>query len=536
MSKKLTLAALVTRHLEQAPESCALIAGGRHISYGELDQMGRSAAAWLQEQGIGHGDRVAVWLVNRPEWLALMLGLARLGAVLVAVNTRYRTAELQHILSASGARMLIMQPGFRKIDFQRLLEELEPATVPDLEKIAVLDTALDHGARMPQLAGCSTLPFPTLDAFSAPDLGDNSSEHDLAMLFTTSGTTKLPKLVMHTQRSLATHADSVARAFRFDQPGAGLLAPLPFCGTFGLVPVMTALAAGIPIAVMETFDGEPAVELIQQLELTHIFGSDEMYWKIIEAMPEETRFDSLRMCGFASFQTGAEELARAADARGMPLAGVYGSSEVQALFSIQAVDGDRRERCKGGGFRADPQAQLRVRDVESGELLEPEQSGVLEIRAAGNFAGYFNNPEATAEAVDDEGFFTTGDIGYLRRDGSFVYQTRAGDAIRLGGFLVNPAEIEDMLRDCPGIAEAQVIGADVDGKSACVAFVIAQPGTDSDADGVRAWLRNVIAPFKVPARVWFLDAFPVTESANGTKIQRAKLRAMAAERDSNTNP
>ncbi|WP_166267312.1 AMP-binding protein [Marinobacter caseinilyticus] len=530
MPKKLTLAALVSRHLERAPESCALLVGERRISYAELDQMGRSAADWLQEQGIGHGDRVAVWLVNRPEWLALMLGLSRIGAVLVAVNTRYRTAELQHILSASGACLLIMQPRFRKIDFQAMLEKLEPETVPDLKTIAVLDQA----TTAPQLGGCSTLPFPALETSNAPDVTDHSSENNLAILFTTSGTTKLPKLVVHTQSSLASHADLVARAFRFDQPEAGLLAPLPFCGTFGLVPVMTALAAGIPIAVMETFDEGPAVELILKHKLTHLFGSDEMYWRLLAAMPEETRFESLRMCGFAAFQTGAEELARQTDARGIPLAGVYGSSEVQALFSIQAGQSDVQERCKGGGFPADPEAQVRVRHTETGDLLEPEQSGVLEIRAKGNFAGYFNNPEATSEAVDTDGFFSTGDIGYLRQDGSFVYQTRAGDAIRLGGFLVNPAEIEDVLRDCPGIAEAQVIGADVDGKPACVAFVIADPDTDVDAEGVRAWLKNTIAAFKVPAKVWFLDAFPVTESANGTKIQRAKLRAMAAERDSKT--
>lgn len=527
MAMKLTLAALVTKHLEQAPDSCALIVGDRRISYAELDHMSRSAATWLQGQGIGRGDRVAVWLVNRLEWLALMLGLSRIGAVLVAVNTRYRTAELQHILSTSGARMLIMQPSFRKIDFQTLLEDLEPGTVPDLEAIAVLEPA----AEMPRLAECSTQPFPDLEAPNAPDMADGSSENDLAMLFTTSGTTKLPKLVMHTQRSLASHAYSVARAFRFDQPGAGLLAPLPFCGTFGLVPVMTALAAGTPITVMETFDAEPAVELIRKHQLTHLFGSDEMYLRILYAIPEDSRLDILRMCGFAAFQTGAEELVRLADTRGIPMAGVYGSSEVQALFSIQTVPGELQERCKGGGFPADPEAQLRVRHTESGELLEPEQSGVLEIRAEGNFAGYFNNPEATAQSVDQDGFFSTGDIGYLRRDGSFIYQTRAGDAIRLSGFLVNPAEIEDVLRDCPGVAEAQVIGADVNGKPACVAFVIAEPGTDIDAEGTRAWLKNIIAPFKVPARVWFLDAFPVTESANGTKIQRAKLRKMAAARD-----
>ena len=523
MSKKLTLPALATRHLEQVPDACALLEGDRRISYAELDQMARSAAVWLQEQGVGHGDR--------SEWLALMLGLSRLGAVLVAVNTRYRTAELQHILSASGARMLIMQPRFRKIDFQALLEKLEPATVPDLDVIAVLEPA----SEMPQLAGCSTLPFPELAARNAPDIADSSRESNLAMLFTTSGTTKLPKLVMHTQRSLTSHARCVAETFQFDQPGAGLLAPLPFCGTFGLVPVLTALTAGTPIVVMEAFDAEPAVALIRKHKLTHLFGSDEMYRRILDAIPAESRLDSLRVCGFAMFQTGGEDLVRRAGAKGIPLKGVYGSSEVQGLFSIQIRQENAQERCRGGGFPADPKAQLRVRDTETGELQAPEHSGILEIHAKGNFSGYFNDPDATSEVIGQDGFFSTGDIGYLRKDGSFVYLTRRGDAIRLSGFLVNPTEIEDVMRDCPGVVEAQVIGANVDGVQSCVAFVIVEPGREIEAEGIRAWLGKRIAPFKVPARVWFLDAFPVTESANGVKIQRTKLREMAAQRDLGIN-
>ena len=168
-------------------------------------------------------------------------------------------------------------------------------------------------------------------------------------------------------------------------------------------------------------------------------------------------------------------------------------------------------------------------------MQAPEHSGILEIHAKGNFSGYFNDPDATSEVIGQDGFFSTGDIGYLRKDGSFVYLTRRGDAIRLSGFLVNPTEIEDVMRDCPGVVEAQVIGANVDGVQSCVAFVIVEPGREIEAEGIRAWLGKRIAPFKVPARVWFLDAFPVTESANGVKIQRTKLREMAAQRDLGIN-
>ena len=158
-----------------------------------------------------------------------------------------------------------------------------------------------------------------------------------------------------------------------------------------------------------------------------------------------------------------------------------------------------------------PDAVVRVRDSETGELAKPGRSGELEIRAPSRFLGYFHNPDATRAAITDDGFFRTGDIGYLREDGSFVYETRGGDAMRLGGFLVAPGEIEDELK-------------------ACAAFVITDAAAPPDPEQLIAQLRNRLAGYKVPARIFFIDAFPVTESANGVKIQRGKLRAIAMER------
>ncbi|OYU75443.1 MAG: hypothetical protein CFE32_14280 [Alphaproteobacteria bacterium PA3] len=141
--------------------------------------------------------------------------------------------------------------------------------------------------------------------------------------------------------------------------------------------------------------------------------------------------------------------------------------------------------------------------------------------------GYLNNPVATNQAISADGWFSTGDIGTLRADGSFVYLTRAGDAIRLGGYLVAPAEIEEVIKAQPGVAAAQVVAVDLDGKTRAVAFAIAQPGAEPDAQAVIDALRDRLAAFKVPARLWWVDAFPVVNSANGTKIQRNRLREMA---------
>src|SRR5712691_9785111 len=151
-------------------------------------------------------------------------------------------------------------------------------------------------------------------------------------------------------------------------------------------------------------------------------------------------------------------------------------------------------------------------------------------RAPSLFAGYCNDAEATAAAMRPDGFFRTGDIGRLRADGSFVFETRRGDAIRLGGFLVSPVEIEDTLKRIPAVADAQVVGVELDGRMRCAAFVIPAEGFAPSEAEIVAGAAEIMAAFKVPARVWFLDAFPVTQSANGTKIQRSKLREMAIER------
>src|SRR5947208_9508356 len=138
MAELLTLPALLDRHLAERPDAPAFIDGETPITYAEFDALCRKTAAWLAAQGVRPGDRVAVWLVNRIEWLALLFGLARIGAALVAVNTRFRAAELEHVLRRSGARMLVIEPTFQKIDFPAILAEVDTHAAQSLERVAVL--------------------------------------------------------------------------------------------------------------------------------------------------------------------------------------------------------------------------------------------------------------------------------------------------------------------------------------------------------------------------------------------------------------
>ena len=524
MDRALTLPALLEERLTQ-PDGIALVDGERRITYAELDALGRGTAAWLRAQGIGPGDRVAVWLTNRVEWLALLFGLARLRAVLLAVNTRYRAAELEYLLERSGPRMLVMQAGFRSIDFRSILKGARPESAGALERVAIVGA--EAGALSPIL-GKPAVAFDL--GRGAGDEEDASQPDALAMLFTTSGTTKGPKLVMHSQRTLALHARRVARAYRFEEEEAAMLGALPLCGVFGLNGALAAIAAGAPIVLMEAFDDAAAVDLIPRHRVTHLFGSDEMFRRLADGVEGDDPFPSVRVCGFAAFHPGAAEFAKAAWTRRMPLLGLYGSSEVQALFSLQPDSLPLEQRVEAGGRPVSSDAELRIRDIDTGELLPPGRSGEIEIRAPTNFIGYLNDRESSEKAILPDGFFRTGDVGRLRSDGTFVYETRRGDALRLGGFLVSPAEIEDALKRIPAVADAQVVGVEIAGQMRSVAFVIPAPGAAPREAEVIAAAKAILAGFKVPARVWFVDAFPTTESANGIKIQRARLREMALER------
>src|SRR5690606_7564005 len=179
------------------------------------------------------------------------------------------------------------------------------------------------------------------------------------------------KLVMHTQRTVTLHSQRVARAYRFEEDGVSLLAALPFCGVFGFNASFGAFAAGKPVVIMDTFDGAEAARLITHHHITHVFGSDEMFRRILDHAAGDEPFPSIRVCGFAAFHPGVEELGREAWRRGVPLYGLYGSSEVQALFSMQRPGLSEAELLKGGGLPCNADASIRIRDLDSGEILGP---------------------------------------------------------------------------------------------------------------------------------------------------------------------
>jgi fatty-acyl-CoA synthase len=471
-------------------------------------------AAGLRRAGIGAGARVGLWLPNGAGYLAAIIACARLGALAIHINTRFRVAEIGNLLRRSRARALVTQWGFSPVDFPAIFAALPAEDRADLR--CVLGLHIPDGVT--ELAGLPVMP---LDGAPA-DAGPDEAAGDLPCLtFTTSGTTGGPKLVVHDQQTIAGHAVDVARGIGLDAAEAAWLGVLPFCGTFGNVVALAAIAGGAHIVCLAQFEAEEAVRLIRRHRITHVIGGDDMFARIAAAASAH-RFDSVRFSGFAAFHSTTAAAIAAAETVGMQPRGLYGSSEVQALFA--AAEGENR--LLGGGVPVNRQAEVAVRDPQTGEALPLGASGELWINAPSRFVEYLENPAATERALAADGWFRTGDLGRLTERG-FIYEARMGDAMRLGGFLVAPEEIEAVIQALPGVAGVQVVAATEGGDPVPVAFVVPADGTKIDAAAVRAHCLQQLARFKVPERIVLVDAFPVVDSPNGPKVQRVRLREMA---------
>lgn len=442
-------------------------------------------AGGLAACGLKRGDVLAIWMPNVAEWLLLYLAASSLGIAVVAVNTRYRSWEIARVLHASGARAVAYLPGLKGIDFDGILR--------------------DSGAR-PEITLTELPQADPVEASGRPD--------DVAILFTTSGTTSSPKLAAHSRRSVDLHAENVARSFDI-HVGDLMLAALPLAGTFGFSGAMGALAAGASVALQPVFVADEAAAAVSELGITHFNGSDAMLKAVLdspELRPDELRW---RRGGFADFTGLAADLVRQGDELGVKLHGLYGSSECFGLMATWAPEDPPELRLLAGGHAL---PGIAVRDVQ----------GELQVRGYNVMSGYLHSADATTRAFTEDGWFRTGDAGHLLDEG-LVYFARMGDVLRLGGYLVNPGEIEEYLGRHPSVELAQVVGVAVPGEGDVpVAFVRLRQGVAADEGDLVAYCRRGIAKYKVPRRVVLIDDFPVTAGPNGVKIQRAKLRDMAA--------
>lgn len=513
----MSLTELLDRAAADWPERVCLIDGEDRGTYRDLRERSQRAGALLRRLGVGPGDTVTVWLRSSSAWLEILFALARIGAAAVAVNNRFALAEVGDLSERSGTSVLVLDSSDSGPDLTGRLESLGHRfrAVVDCRADGTLDGAVAYAS-----AG-------TLD----PDTTVDGTSSSVCAVFCSSGTTSAPKLVAHKQEALARHGQAAGRAFGYDQPGRVVLGMLPVCGVFGFDTAMAAIAAGAPLVITGRFDADEILDVIDRHRPTDTNGSDEMFRRIFRAARNRglTSLGSLRWGGFAAFGGDPGPMAAEGDALGVRLFGLYGSSEIQALAAKRDPAAPYEERVKAGGVPVARTLRVRVRDVDTGDLCAPGQPGELEFAGHSLSVGYLHDEARTAKDFPGDGWFRSGDLGFLEPSGGFCFTGRRGDAFRLSGFLTSPREIETVLEGADGVEAAQVVLITREGRDTLVAFVIPSPGAARDEAAIIARCREKMAGYKVPRKVLFLDAFPVTNSPNGEKIQRERLRQLASD-------
>ena len=480
----------------------------------------KRVAQGLYDLGVREGDRVAVWLPNVPAWFSCLFACAQIGAIVVAVNTRFRSSEITDILERSGSKILILWPGYRGIDFQRILLEAGKVALSQLTHLIFYGEG-EGLSPMISALGPTVVHYNEL-LQKPPKFECLATPSSPVIIFTTSGTTYQPKFVMHDQASIVTHAMEISRAYGFDAPDAQVLLTLPLCGTYGLCNALGAIAGGNPLLILPTFEPEAATLAITRYQVTHFAAAGDLVAQLFAIAPGQRPFTSVRLVVGARAGQAA-----AAEAKGITLIGVYGSSEIQAMVACHSVNDVPEERERGGGKLIAEDARVRARDVISGEILPNGTSGELEFLTPSRMIGYFGDERATIKSFTADGYFRSGDLGYTKNDREFVFESRIGDVMRLSGFLVNPLEIEHTLDTHPSICASQVVGVEGPRGQRSVAFVILRPGFSFDESLLIAYCRQRIAGYKTPERIFVIEEFPITLSANGNKVKKGKLREMA---------
>lgn len=520
-----TFPALIQKTTTAWGDRNAISDRGKMRTYKEFSERGNRLASSLQELGIASGDKVGLWLPNCAAYLEMFLACSQIGAIVVALNTKFKSHEMEDIVSRSGCKMLVLWPDFKNIPFLDILGGISKESLSKLEFV-VCYAETDNNSTI-ALPGClenkQILAFEAL-LQGASEFTSNVSPDDGLLIFTTSGTTGKPKFVLHTQYSIACHAMQISDHFGYHARECRLLQVNPLCGTFGLTQALAGFAGGGTVYCLPVFEAAEATKIMQNDNITDINGSDDMFQMLLNQVASADPFPALQNAGYAAFNPALINLVADAKARNIRLYGLWGMSEVQAFVAHQKPEDPTAARKLAGGWLISPDAKIRITDPDTNQELPYGEKGELEIRCPSQMKEYWNNPEATAKTITPDGYIKTGDFAIQLDVDRFTFLSRMGDVLRLGGFLTDPVEIENCLTDHPEIEKAQVVGVETNFGTKAIAFLVLKQSVDLDMSTLALYCKNRMAGYKVPVIFKTLDAFPTTLSANGEKIQRSKLR------------
>jgi fatty-acyl-CoA synthase len=513
-----TIGANLERAVARFGDRDALIscAQGRRYTYAELGSVVDELARALMAAGLAKGDRIGIWSPNCVEWTLVQYATAKLGAILVNVNPAYRLSELEYALRQSGCRMLVAASAFKTSDYRAMIDEVRPS-LPELERLVLLDSP-DWDELV---AGAGQV--------SGEELRDGLAPDDPINIQYTSGTTGFPKGATLTHRNILNNGYFVGEACRYTEEDR-ICIPVPFYHCFGMV--MGNLGATTHGAAMvipaPAFDPEATLRACAQERCTSLYGVPTMFIAQLDH-PRFADYDlsSLRTGIMAGSPCPVEVMKRVMHLMHMSEVGIcYGMTETSPVSTQTAYD-DPVEKRVGSVGRVHPHVEIRIVDPEGGATVAHGDPGELCTRGYSVMAGYWNDPERTAEAIDADGWMHTGDLATMDDEGYINIVGRSKDMVIRGGENVYPREVEEFLYSHPDIADVQVIGVpDPRYGEELMAWVIPRGSATLDAEAIRAFCQGRIAHYKIPRYVKTVDAFPMTVTG---KVQKFKMRDQAID-------
>ena len=499
--------------------------------YERTDRMAKGLLAI----GVGKGDHVGIWARNVPEWLTLMFATAKIGAVLVTINTNYKIHEAEYVMRQSDMHTIAIVDGQRDVSFIDIIYQLVPELkeqprghlkskhLPILKNVVYIGQEKQRGM------------YNTSELFQ---LGNSQSDEQLQTAKTgldrhetinmqyTSGTTGFPKGVMLSHRNILNNGFYIGERQNLTSEDRVCI-PVPLFHCFGCVlGIMAVFSHGATAVMVEQFDPLLVLASVQKAKATALYGVPTMYFAELNH-PMFNMFDlsSLRTGIMSGTLCPVELMRRVMTEMHMPEITIpYGLTEAAPVFIMSGVNDSIERRCTTVGT-GQPHIEIKLIDPETGNVVPPNTPGEICCRGYNVMKGYYNMPEETARAIDSEGWLHSGDLGEVDEEGYYKITGRLKDMIIRGGENIYPREIEEFLMSHPNVEQAEVVGIpDQRYGEIAGAFIIPALGKSVSEEELREFCRQNIAFYKTPAHFFIVKEFPQTASG---KIQKFKLREQA---------
>ncbi len=495
----------------QWPNRRALVSRhqNRQLTWAELLHAADAVAGGLHSLGLQAGDRIGIWATNCYEWVIVHFACARAGMVLVSVSPACRLRELGYVLRKSKMKALFLRESDERANYSKILEDVRLQADIPLEH-----TVFFESPAWQELASANGFVF------------SNPALDDVINIQFTSGTTGNPKGVMLTHRNLVNNGAVIARALRYSEEDR-ICIPVPMSHCFGnVIGTMSALASGAEMILPRgTFDAGATLEAVDAEKATSLYGVPTMFIAEL-GHPEFDRFNlsSLRTGVMAGAPCPLEVMRQVIDRMGCrELTIGYGLTETSPIVTMSEVGDPIDIRVSTVG-KPMPCTEIKVVSTSSGEQVPIGTEGEICARGYMVMKGYDDEPDATAQTIDRDGWLHTGDLGAMREDGYLKITGRAKDMIIRGGENISPREIEEFLYTHPQVAEVYVTGLPDERLGEIVlAWIRLRPGEVATVEDIRSFCRERISYFKMPEVIRFVDSFPTTLSG---KIQKFRIREM----------